>query len=456
MRSLVKREYVLLYLIFLLGFVFYLYVLTVHPLIYGIDGPYYLIQVRSLLESGFLEYGDPPFAFFLFSFFTLLFGGDITLGIRIGVALFSALSAVPLYFWIKEITASKLSGYIAMLVCIFSAPHIRLMNDLLKNVVSAFFLLCFVYYLHTSTFEEGGKRNLLLASVFLILTGATHILAFGVALLFLLLYSTLSSFLDVNRRSMLKNAGILSLIIMVFGMAVFLAFPSLFTDFYKGLAFLQDLFSEAGEASPIQFLFNPAGGAFILPVLATGVTLSFYEWRHGKREAVLAVATTTIVGLLLSLPFIPNEWLWRFLLMEFIPISFIVGYSISKFRTKIATVTFILLCLFPLILQAVAMSSTLGPSIQTSDYGEIESIGKSVPPDSITVTDLRIGYWFQYITRSGIEKRPTPELWQNNRHVLLLVDKFSPRNPRIPQNSNKITEEKRFALYELTPPPPRP
>ena len=109
--GMVKRQQVLLPLVLILGFGFYLYILTRHPLIYGIDGPYYLIQVRSLLESGHLKYGDPPLAFFIFTFFTLLSGGDITLGIRIAVALFSALSAVPLYFWIKRVTHSEMSGY---------------------------------------------------------------------------------------------------------------------------------------------------------------------------------------------------------------------------------------------------------------------------------------------------------------------------------------------------------
>jgi len=121
LRDTVKNERALLSLILILGFGFYLYILTRHPLIYGIDGPYYLTQVRSLLESAHLKYGDPPLAFLIFAFFTLLSSGDIALGIRFGVALFSALSAVPLYFWIKRVTRSKMSGYTSMLACIFSS-----------------------------------------------------------------------------------------------------------------------------------------------------------------------------------------------------------------------------------------------------------------------------------------------------------------------------------------------
>jgi len=82
-------------------------------------------------------------------------------------------------------------------------------------------------------------------------------------------------------------------------------FPSLFTDFYKGLAFLRDLFTETSEINPMGFIFEPPGGVFIIPILATGVVLSFYECRTKKRETALAIFTVTIVGVFLSLPFIP-------------------------------------------------------------------------------------------------------------------------------------------------------
>jgi len=55
-----EREPVVLALIVLTSFDFYLYVLTIYPLIYSVDGPHYLIQVRSMLEEGWLKHGDQP------------------------------------------------------------------------------------------------------------------------------------------------------------------------------------------------------------------------------------------------------------------------------------------------------------------------------------------------------------------------------------------------------------
>ncbi|MFQ6124413.1 MAG: ArnT family glycosyltransferase [Candidatus Heimdallarchaeota archaeon] len=448
-----RKESAILILILISSFIFYLYILTRYPLIYGIDGPYYLIQVRSLLESGRLKYGDPPLAFLIFTFFTLIVGGDITLGIRVGLAIFSALTALPLYLWMKQITHSPLSGYVAMVACIFSAPHIRLMNDLLKNSVGAFFLLCFIYYLHCSSFNR-TKKSMFFAAFFLILTGATHILDFGVALLFLFLYPLIACFIGEDWKSIVKTPGILSLVVLVFAISAFVVFPSFFTDFYKGLAFLRDLFTETSETNPMGFIFEPSGGLFIIPILATGVVLSFYEWRTKKRETALAISTVTIVGVFLSLPFIPQEWLWRFLLMEFIPIAFVLGFAVSKIKRKLISAIFLLLCLLPLVLQGVATSKTIKPTIREVDYHELEFIGSFIPSNSVIVGDLRLGYWVQYITNCNIAKKLSHELWENYEHVLILIDKLSLRVPPIPPGATKIIEAKHFVLYELRPPPP--
>jgi hypothetical protein len=419
----VKREYLIVSLVWVIGFVFYLWILTQHPLIYGIDGPYYLIQVRSLLETGHLVYGDPPLSLLLFTFFTLLFGGDITFGVRVGVALFSALSAVPLYFLVKRITRLEVAGYAAMLANFFSAPHIRMTNDLLKNAVGACFLLFFVYYLHDVTFGERTRKNLLFALFFLFLTGVTHILDFGVALLFLILYLAVAVLLNVNRRLVIKNLGILALSVGVFAAAAVTVFPSFFTDFFKGLSFLQALFAASGEANPILFLLDPRGGGFIMPVLAVGIVLAIYEWKMKKKEAVLSLTVVTAIGLILSLPFVPSEWLWRFLLMEFIPIAFILGYSVSKMERKVAVIIFLIIVIFPIVIQGVEASKHMGPTINEKGYSELVAMRGVLPSDSVVVVEPRLMYWVEYVTELNTVRSPSPTLWQSYEHVLALIQK---------------------------------
>jgi len=450
LESIAHKENAVIALIFLVGLGFYLYILTRHPLIYGIDGPYYLVQVEHLLKTGSLKHGDPPLAFFLFAFFTVVFK-DTTLGIRVGLALVSALSSVPAYFYVKKISNSQLCGYVAMVVCLFAAPHVRLLNDLLKNAVGVLFLLCFVYYLHLVVVEEKhGKKNLALAAVFLVLTGATHVLDFGVALLFLTIYVVAGFFFLKNWKRLAKNAAILMAIIGVFAAGALAAFPSLFTDFFKGVSFLQDLFSEeTGETSPALFLFDPAGGTLILPVILVGALFAFYEWKKGNEQETLAVATATIIGAFLAFPLIPPEWLWRFLLMEFIPMTIILGFVVSKIKKRTVLAAFLILCVLPLILQGIGASGKMHPMIGEEEYQQLKIISYHVPSNSVIVVDFRYGYWVEYLTGEDIAKKPPSELKLQYDHVLILIDKLSPRQPSLPHGTVKLVETKRYVLYQL-------
>ena len=116
-----KVEFSLVSSVYLLGFVFYLWIFLRNQLVPMIDGPYYLIQVRSLLSMGVLVYGDPPLTFYLLSLFSVLLG-DIGLGVKVGAAFFSALSTIPAYFLMKRVGKSVLAGLIAMLLVVFRLP----------------------------------------------------------------------------------------------------------------------------------------------------------------------------------------------------------------------------------------------------------------------------------------------------------------------------------------------
>ena len=122
------------------GFIFNLWVFFRSRLITGIDGPYYLIQVKSLLEKGSLVYGDPPLTFLLLALFSLL-AGDVMVGVKVGTSFLCALSTVPAYFIMRGVTGRRAAGLYAMLLIIFSAPYVRMMTDFIKNAVGIFFLL---------------------------------------------------------------------------------------------------------------------------------------------------------------------------------------------------------------------------------------------------------------------------------------------------------------------------
>lgn len=448
--KILKKEYVLLFLVFILSFGFYLFILTRSPLMYGNDGPYYLIQVRSLFETSSLDYGDPPLSLFLFAFFSLLFN-DITFGIKFSVAIFSALTTIPLYFWMKNVTHSEFSSYMSMFICTFSTSHIRLVNGLLKNTVGAFFLMCFIFYLHSIILKGDSKNDFLLCITFLILTALTHILDFGIALLFLVLYPLITVIFIPNKKNQLmKKIGFMVLFIFSFSILTYICFPVYFTDFSKVFVFLNDLFLGESEHSQIQYLFNHLGGIFVIPILTIGLIVSLYEWKMVKKP--VTIVTVLIIGILLAFPLIPDGWYYRIVLMEFIPTSFIVGYVTSKitlqlFSTQIYQIIYILIITL-LIAQSIYYSKLFKPSINEDNYQEIEFIARYIPNNSIIVCPQH-RYWVQYITRSNVTKNLSEDLWSSYDNVFLFFDKRLSSENILPANSIKLVEKARFILYEV-------
>jgi len=457
-KSLFKSELLYLVLIVIFGFILYLYILTRYVLIYGVDGPYYLIQVRSILETGKLKYDDPPLALYIFTLFTLLFGGNLTLGIKVGTAFFSALSAAPFYFWVKKVTKSQIPGYLASLGCILSSLHLLLINSYLKMVVGTFFLFCFIYYLHCMLTEKGGIRTLIMAISFMVLTGATHAIVFLVAFLFLVLYAIVYRLLWAGEKKVMRNLEILLFMAFFFIIVTPIVLPFFFKDYYQALdlalspfyRFRPQTFSSSEIIS--RFLLDPMSGAAVLAAIIFGIALWIYEWRAGKKEAVLAIAPVTVVGLLLLTPFIPLEWIWRFLYMEFITIAFVLGYGFSKIQSKsILFVIALFLCFSPIIIQTVDASKTLMPTIREEDYYEIEEMRQYIPPKSVIIVNPFYSYWVEYLTRTDTAFMFSPAIWRYE-HVMILIDKLFP--PTTAPNATKIFEGNRFILYEIEMKPP--
>ncbi|HII83821.1 MAG TPA: hypothetical protein HA271_03040 [Methanobacterium subterraneum] len=69
-----KDHYWLLLLIaiFIFSFTLDIYVLTRYSLSYGIDGAFYDIQVRNILQHGFPMSNDPPIVYYLLTPFVVL------------------------------------------------------------------------------------------------------------------------------------------------------------------------------------------------------------------------------------------------------------------------------------------------------------------------------------------------------------------------------------------------
>ena len=83
--------------IVVLSFSLFMFSLLQYPISYGPDGPYYDIQVRYILRTGFPSSNDPPLLYYYLTPFVMI-TGDSYMGIKIGMSIISAAIAIPAFF----------------------------------------------------------------------------------------------------------------------------------------------------------------------------------------------------------------------------------------------------------------------------------------------------------------------------------------------------------------------
>ncbi|MBA3465689.1 MAG: glycosyltransferase family 39 protein [Deltaproteobacteria bacterium] len=106
-------------------------ILTETPFPVGIDGYFYPIQLRSLLEHGGLAYPASPLAFWMMA--PLAKATDPITGAKLGAALFTALIALPAYGVGTRLGGNRGTGLIAAALATTSAGSMFLTIEFVKN-----------------------------------------------------------------------------------------------------------------------------------------------------------------------------------------------------------------------------------------------------------------------------------------------------------------------------------
>jgi len=230
-----KRVWIigLLLLIIILAFVLRIFFITRYPLIYGDDGPYYLIYTNALLEGKAHQFQS--LIFYYFTFFSLLFR-DLTLGIKIGISLLSALTIIPIYLLAKYFTNDERIGLFAALLGAFSATSLMIMSVTLKEV-GGLFIGLFLIYSVLKALDEKDKKSIvqwLLAIIILFfLMAFTHIssslyfLSFLVPFLFYKLIKNKLIKKDKDKYGI--NISVIIILILVLAILAFI-----FQQFFRG------------------------------------------------------------------------------------------------------------------------------------------------------------------------------------------------------------------------------
>jgi hypothetical protein len=163
------------------------------PLVPGMNGAYYLVQARALLEQGRLGIPDLPLTFVIQAILSkivqLVSGAPLESSIVFAVkcvdALLPPLVAVPVFALVRQWAMRAKAGMgvpaLAALAAAIGAPALVMVGDFQKNSLGLLWLAALLWSLH-NWLERPSLKRALLPVLFLALIGLTHIGVFGWAL----------------------------------------------------------------------------------------------------------------------------------------------------------------------------------------------------------------------------------------------------------------------------------
>jgi hypothetical protein len=124
----------------------YKFSLTATSLLPGLDGAYYWVQVRSILENASLAFSDLPFVMWVQAAIAY-FLNDIPSAVRISDALLPALSAIPVYLMARRYSMTILPTLSIAFVLFHPVQLYFFTGDFIKNeaAIPAVFFLSWVF-----------------------------------------------------------------------------------------------------------------------------------------------------------------------------------------------------------------------------------------------------------------------------------------------------------------------
>ncbi|HEX3013067.1 MAG TPA: glycosyltransferase family 39 protein [Methanobacterium sp.] len=444
-NKIIKEKWwiITLFSIFIFSFLLDMYVLTRYNLSYGMDGPFYDLQVLNILKTGLPASNDPPLVYYILTPFVMICGNSFC-GIKIGMALIGSLMAFPAFlltemFSEKISIESKIPALLSAFLITVNIFYFQLIGDFMQNLVGVFFLLLLIYFAVKWMQNQGEwKKYGILAIAILLCNIFTHIYT-GILAVILFISLLLFNWVLISYKtgkieiSNLKILGIVS-ILVIGGLAVlFAVYPYMFSKFTTVLSFLNNS-STSGT--------NLAGGNFVNPIIfltvpfILGLLVTIYILYNGlkekitvrdviRRRTLLAWVYLVMTAVLISLavaPSVDSQYKSRFIELAFVPIALMVPLGLkfienwlskrypSKKRLKLGLISLIaVIFAISSFYTAAGVFSSMGPSITSDQYNNLVSIKENLTSNNIDtngiilVDDYHTGYWVEYVLRMQVE-----------------------------------------------------
>lgn len=475
-----------LLLIVLLGIAVRGWILFSTSLAPGINGAYYLVQARSLLEKGRLGIPDFPLTFFVHAAVAKLFQtlGGIPLetavlwSTKLTDAIIPPLAAIPVYWLIRGWTSvedGRRNRWIALgsaAVVAFGAPSLSMAGDFQKNSIGLVFLAGFIFASRRFfTSEEAAQKRFAGAAALALmaLMGLTHIGVLGCALV--LAAAILSAHLLIRGaapswRSML-TLGAAALLLMLVTAAVSWRFDPARVRRLAGAIFNPGQFLSASPPGPPGGPpgMRPPGGTrppgpprlplaalrfipFALLCGAAGAS-ALTAWRRRGREPgdAAVVIGSAAAAIALTGPWFSMDSSMRLALIAVIPAVAALAYLLNHVRQRWVTVAAGFAPLVLLTGAAVPQVLRGGRAvITTGTYEELKTVRKLLPGQALelertlVVAGHGLEWWCAWVLHTHIAQAQALRVddWMRFDRVLFIEAKGGlqfpgpppPRGPR--------------------------
>jgi len=364
-----------------------------HDLISGVDGGYYPVQVRNILNTGLLSFNDVPLYFYFCAFIVKVIsvlGFTVTNEMIISVIKVAdsaalPLLAIPLFKMVsrKDRNIAFFAGLAILLFAVLSYTPFLMIGDLQKNAFAIPMVFLFILFIEEYLINP-GKRKLTAVLISMVFIGLTHFGVFVFCLAFLIIL------LFIVHR---KKAILPSVITIFAGFGMIALFDP--DRAFRLITFWNVIFERpALLQGPMPFpqLVNLIGSYFL-------ATVGVFQFRRFKDKTdkinAYMVLSFIILIFIFAFPLYDLQYFQRFALLLFIPQSLLILYLIRMNPTSAFPFSILLVVLTMLSL-LISFSVEKRPCIDDQAFQDLQNIKKYIVEDkenTIIIAQHGIEFW---------------------------------------------------------------
>lgn len=391
----------------------------------GVDGYFYPIQLRSLLDTGALYYPSSPLSIWLMA--PLAWLTDPITGAKLGAAIGGAAIVFPIYVLGRRIGSARSAGMVAAVLVASSAESFYLSAEFVKSglglTVAMAYLCALAWTLdaHTTSVANAertraGRWSLTLLA--LLATALAHKLAFAFALL--CSATPLVIAWRAQARAIHPRTVVIAAALAIAMITAAIVWPTRFLS-WRDLALMTHLFDGAWLPS-LPALSVPQSGTLhfqheplLACMLAVPVLIAWWRRRADLSTCDQAFSYgSAVFAVVIAVPVLnvsdPEGLGFRLRLVCFIPLALCAAWITGQLVARIST-RYRLLVLIPFLLAFLYQRPTgVGEGVVTthpSMQAAVRTVRGLVPEnDVIVVPERHLVFMTAWHTDRSVRLRP--------------------------------------------------